>query len=260
MPTIEIDGQTIYFQVYGTGDPLLLMHGWVQVGAEMLPLAERLVAEGFQVIVPDMPGYGRSVPPFRTYPPDMYQRDARLMSGFLDVVADRPVHIMGFSDGGETALLLALYNPARCRSVMVWGALGAFGPEACEASRRGLPPNWITDALRAQHPGQDVDQWPYQWVEAFCALIAAGGDISLSRAADIACPLLLMLGSEDRLNPPAAGRHFVERSARHGVVRLFREFPGAGHGIHEQQPDSFIAAIREFLDLARRNEGTPGGG
>ncbi len=244
MPTLTIEDQVIYYRVVGSGQSVVLMHGWTETGDDMRPIAEAL--PNYQFILPDLPGYGQSVPPVRSYPPDFYARDARLMAGFLaKVLIDQPAaHIMGFSDGGEVALLLPMLAPALCRSVIAWGAIGAFGPEACERSRRGLPPTWITDAIRARHPGQNVDEWPYQWVDAFCAMIANGGDISLSRAGSHDRPLLLMLGDQDGLNPVAGGETYV-RAAQHGALRVF---PGAGHAIHEQQFEAFIATIRAFWE------------
>lgn len=253
MPLLEVNGQTIYYQIYGEGRPCLLMHGWMDVGADLADLAGVLVENGYRVIVPDLPGYGQSVPPKRTYPVDFYQRDCDLMAEFLQVMlallGERNAHIFGFSDGGEVALLMPLTNPTICRSVIAWGALGAFDQSACEHSRaNSLPPDWVDDAITRKHPDQDPKAWTYQWVEAFCAMVAAGGDLSLSRAHLIECPLLLMLGENDRLNPPELGRRFVAKAAeRPGVLRQFRTFKDAGHSIHIQQSDAFYAAVLEFL-------------
>ncbi|MFN7210222.1 MAG: alpha/beta hydrolase family protein [Aggregatilineales bacterium] len=90
--------------------------------------------------------------------------------------------------------------------------------------------------------------WVEAWVEAFCAMVAAGGDLSLSRADQITAPLLLMLGEHDGLNPVEVGRRFVEKAAeRRGVLRQFRTFPGVGHAIHEQVPEAFYSAVFDFL-------------
>jgi valacyclovir hydrolase len=248
MTIIDVDGQSIYYERIGSGDPLLLMHGWIQVGRDLESLAAQL-ASRYQVIVVDMPGYGQSVPPLRSYPADFYQRDAAIMVKFLDKLGLTNVHIMGFSDGGEVALLLPILRPDLCRSVTAWGAIGAFDPDACERCRQNLPPTWITDKLRADHPGQDVDQWPYQWVEAFCALIAAGGDISLSRAALIRCPLLLLLGENDSLNPPPAGQRYLHAAG--STAKILKIFAGASHAIHEQQPELFLQTVFTFLNEAR---------
>src|SRR6267142_1696081 len=105
MPSVYVNGHKIFYEIYGEGQPILLMHGWLQVGRDLLAIANNL-ANSYRVVLPDMPGYGRSVPPYRTFPPDFYQRDAALMSGFLDALQLSKVHIVGHSDGGEGALLM----------------------------------------------------------------------------------------------------------------------------------------------------------
>lgn len=247
MPTLQLKNQTLYYQTVGAGDPLLLMHGWTMIGDEMLPLANVLAGYGLQVIVPDLPGYGKSVPPYRTFPPDFYQRDAAQMVAFLDALGLKQVHIMGFSDGGETALLLPILRPDLCRTVIAWGAIGAFPAELCEQQRRGLPHTWITNAHRAQHPGQNMDVWPEQWVKAFCAIIEQNdGDVSMSKAHTIVCPTLIMLGDQDRLNPIAYGEKFVSR-LRDGLGTL-EVFPNVGHAIHTERPLEFVGAITRFWE------------
>lgn len=245
MPSLQVDGQTVFYRTLGSGPPLVMFHGWMDTGEQMRPLAESLA--GYTAILPDLPGYGQSVPPNRAYPADFYWRDAALMGRLLDALGLSDVHIFGFSDGGETALLLGVLRPELPRSIVAWGAIGAFGPEICERVRRNVSTDWITDAMRARHPGQEVDAWPAQWAEGFCAMIAAGGDISLGRSSEIPCPLLLMLGQNDSLNPPERGREYVRASARHGVPRLFHEFPGAGHAVHLEQPAEFVQTVSEFL-------------
>jgi valacyclovir hydrolase len=244
MATLTVNHQTMYYQTVGQGTPVLLMHGWVMVSDEMLPLANEIAALGHRVVVPDLPGYGKSAPPFRGFPPDFYHRDAATMAAFLDALGETNVHIMGFSDGGETALLLPTLRPDLCRTVIAWGAIGSFPPYLCEQQRRGLPHTWITDYHRNLHPGQNIDLWPHQWVEAFCAMCEAGGDVSLSKADRITCPLLIMLGDQDRLNPADYGQRFVDRVGKQRA-RL-HVFPGIGHDIYAAQPIGFMEAVRTF--------------
>jgi valacyclovir hydrolase len=246
MPTVYVHGQKLYYEIRGQGEPLLLMGGWMQVIADLAPLAA-VLATDHTVYHVDLPGYGRSVPPFRTFPDDFYHRDAAIMAGFLDALDLTGVHIMGFSDGGETALLLGILRPQRCRSVVAWGAVGAFSPHLCEYVRQHTLPLKLWDEIKINHPGQNIDDWPRQWVEAFCAMIEAGGDVSLSRAAEIRCPLLLMIGDRDNLNPVADAQRYIEAATyRDSPARVLKVFEATGHSIHEERPEQFIAAVREF--------------
>jgi len=78
-------------------------------------------------------------------------------------------------------------------------------------------------------------------------MIEAGGDLSLGRASEILCPLFLMLGEHDTLNPIVAGERFIRQAAREKMIRRLEAFKGAGHAIHSEQPEAFIAAYRAFL-------------
>src|SRR5579872_7362399 len=176
MPTVYVQGQKIYYEIMGSGEPLLLMHGWMQVGRDLIGVANALGGR-YRVILPDLPGYGRSVPPYLTFPNDFYQRDAALMMGFLTALEIPTAHIMGFSDGGEVALCLGVSQPDHCLSVITWGAIGALAPHLADYVRTNTLPMKIGDDVRTKHPGQEVDQWPARWVEAFCAMIDAGGDV-----------------------------------------------------------------------------------
>src|SRR5260221_7650615 len=203
-----VQGQKIFYETFGQGQPVLLMHGWMRVGRDLLGIANNL-ADSYQVILPDLPGYGRSVPPYRTFPADFYHRDAGLMAGFLDSLNLSSVHIMGFSDGGEVALLIPILRPDLCRSVIAWGAVGGFGPEMCNHAKRTVLPTRVTNDLRARHPGQNVDAWPAQWTDAFCAMVAAGGPAGKGRAPPSPRPPLLMRGDQDAPTPPTPGRPFI---------------------------------------------------
>ena len=62
-----LNGLQLYFEIHGTGDPLLLLHGFTGCSQNWLPTQEQW-GNGFQLIVPDLRGHGRSgvlIKPFR---------------------------------------------------------------------------------------------------------------------------------------------------------------------------------------------------
>ena len=253
MPTLTVNDQTLYYEMHGapTGAPLLLMHGLLQVGRDLAPLAHALAAEGYRVILADVSGYCRSTPPARTYPPDFYQRDAAAMAALLRALQIDAAHVMGFSDGGEIALLLGCDHGALCRSVIAWGAVGAYSA-ALGSYVQSLPILPITPALRARHPNQSVERWQAEWSAAFAAIVASGGDLSLSRAHQIACPLLLMVGDKDKLNPVEDVRRYFAAAAHPACTpKRFHCFKNTGHPIHEERIDAFLAEVLSFLSACR---------
>lgn len=249
MTTVQVGDQTIYYQTFGPADgpPLLLMHGWLEIGRDLGIVADSLAGAGYRVILPDVAGYGRSTPPGRTYPDDFYPRDARLMAGLLDALGIEKAHIMGFSDGGEIALLIGILRPERCHSVIAWGAVGYYSPSVGDYVRNS-PPSKVTPGQRARHPNQPIDQWAAEWARAFLAIVTAGGDLSRSRAHEIACPLLLMVGDRDSLNPASDAQDFIAAATHSACTpKVFTVFPDTGHRIHDERIDAFLEAVLGFL-------------
>ncbi|MBE2194484.1 MAG: alpha/beta hydrolase [Anaerolinea sp.] len=246
MSSTVVYEHNIYYETLGKADrpSLLLMHGWMEVGRDLAAVGNALAGAGYRVILPDLPGYGRSVPPQRTYPPDFYQRDAAIMAGLLDQLGLTSAHVMGFSDGGEVALLIGVTRPDLCRTVIAWGATGWYSPALGAWVRDQMPLQVITPSHRARHPGQPVERWQAEWKRAFGEIVAHGGDLSRSRAAALRAPLLLMVGDQDALNPVEEARQFGEQS---GGQTTFQVFPQTGHAIHHERPDAFIAAVTTFL-------------
>jgi pimeloyl-ACP methyl ester carboxylesterase len=85
-----------------------------------------------------------------------------------------------------------------------------------------------------------------QWVDSVQAMVTAGGDVSLSLAPNITCPLLLLLGDGDRLNPEAYGQRLVDLAPQGRLVMI----PDSGHPIHKHQWEAFRAALGPFLQAA----------
>lgn len=166
MPTVRVHDQTVYYEVYGPphGSPVLLLHGWMQVGRDLLAVADSLIGRGFRVYLPDLPGYGRSTPPFRRFTPDFYLRDTQYMGGFMNALHLDEAHIVGYSDGGEVALHMPILFPAHCRSVAAWAAIGAYDASFAEYVEHKMPRLAASPAHRARHPGQAVESWQGEWI------------------------------------------------------------------------------------------------
>ena len=79
--TVEVDGIPVYYRTGGSGAPLLLLHGFTQIGKLFNPYVDAL-GRHYTVIVPDFPGHGRS-PRFAS-PDWSCQETASLMFAFLD--------------------------------------------------------------------------------------------------------------------------------------------------------------------------------
>jgi len=243
MPFVDLPtGATFHYEDRGTGAPFLLVHGLV--GTAQLHFAEVMpwLAERYRVLGVSLRGYGESTPKPRDFPVDFYHRDADDLIAFIEALGLPPAHLLGYSDGGEVALVAAGKRPELFRSVLTIGAVGSFAPELRPVVQRTYPGDWMDAETRAVHGIDDPAVFTLGWVRAMTHMIDRGGDVSLSLAGHITCPLLLMLGDEDKLNPEWLGRKLVERTPR-GRVQMFP----CGHGIHQLLFDDFKVAVAAFL-------------
>lgn len=239
MPLAKLPtGATLHYEVTGAASapaPVILMPGLLgtarsQLGAVMEWLGE----QGFRVIGLTLRGYGESQPKPRDFPDDFYQRDAGDLLAFMDALAIARAHLIGYSDGGEVALLAAGMAPARFASCIAIGAVGHYAPDLRSQFQRLYPGEWITEEDKALHGFSDAVGFTRDWVRAVTRIIDAGGDISFSQASRMRCPLIIMLGDEDRLNPRALGERFVAETPR-GRLAVF----ACGHAVHERQSRAF---------------------
>ena len=228
------DGQQLYYEDSGRGDVVVLMPGW---GGSVVDLdhLRRELEYGFRVIAVDLPGSGRSQPQPRRYGPSYYQDDARGLLGLLDALRVDVAHLVGFSDGGEEALLMAALEPHRALSVLTWGAAGTVEASEDQLTAVARAVDDPTQELRslaaylAEAYGPDGARvMTATWADAMRAIIEDGGDISRSLAPRITCPALLMTGTYDWLCPPDLVRAMAEVIPR----GEFREAPEAGHAVH----------------------------
>jgi pimeloyl-ACP methyl ester carboxylesterase len=125
VPTFTSDELTIAYEVYGEGDPVLLIHGfassgivnWVETG-----WVDALAAAGWRAITIDNRGHGLSDKPHEAAPylPRLMARDAARL---LDHLGIESAPVMGYSLGGRIAAFLALNHPQRV-TCCVWGGMG----------------------------------------------------------------------------------------------------------------------------------------
>lgn len=245
MPFVELPtGARLHYEDSPPGqETIIAVHGMLGTPAlHFARLREWLTGEGYRFVAPTLRGYGLSTPRPRDFPLDFYHRDAEDVLAFMDALDIRQAHIMGYSDGGEVALLCAGKQPGRFRSAVVWGAVGYFGPAMRAAAQRLYPADWITEEEQRLHAIHNPNVFILGWIRAIKHLVDAGGDVSLSLADKITCPALLMLGRQDTLNPELYGRRFIERTPN-GRLAMFE----CGHAVHDEQWDAFRQIVGAFL-------------
>jgi pimeloyl-ACP methyl ester carboxylesterase len=102
---------------FGTGDPVVFLHGGGGIGAEHIPVAARL-AKRFHVIVPDRPGHGLSEE-FDYRSVDLRQANVEFVEALLDELGIQRAALVGNSFGGFMALCFALAHPERVSKLII---------------------------------------------------------------------------------------------------------------------------------------------
>jgi valacyclovir hydrolase len=251
MPFRELPtGATLFYEEFGAGAPAVLVHGWLgSPHDDVAEVTAWLTDNGYHTLGPTRRGYGESLPKPRDYPVDYLERDARDVLALLDALAWPRAHLIGFSDGGEVALIMAGLAPERFTSCVVWGAVGYYGPDMRAAAQAVYPGDWMSEELKTRNGITNADAYVLKWATSVKRIIDLGGDVSLSLAPNMALPVLAMLGRKDRLNPEAYAQRVVDAMPDGRLVML-----DGGHLCHREQPQEFFAALKAFHQNARGHE------
>lgn len=148
-----LNGQQLYFEVHGTGEPLLLLHGFSGSSQDWIPSLAQWGTK-FQLIVPDLRGHGRSgilSKPFR------HEDAATDMFTLLDHLRIRTCKGVGISAGGNVLLHKATKQPDRITAMVLVSSTPYFPAQARTIMNQyadNLPEEqW--EILRRRHPGGD---------------------------------------------------------------------------------------------------------
>ena len=254
MPFAVNGGTQIYYEVAGSGEPILLFHGLTGSGVRWRDTGYvKGLEHHYQVILIDARGHGQSDKPHQQ---SAYARvtQAGDVLAVLDALGITATHFWGHSMGGSVAMALALRAPGRVRSLVITG----YTPFAAEGAEATEMAHWASDltggiagfvtGYEARHGAlpEDVRQrWLENDGEALAACVAnliAESDGALVQALpQISAPTLLLVGSEEP---------FVDL-ARETAARLphgqFVALPGLDHVQTFLRSDLVLPEVERFL-------------
>ena len=122
--TVTVAGKPIFVAETGSGPAVVMLHGGGPGASGVSNYSRNIdaLAQQFRVIVPDMPGYGRSAKSVDQSDPFGYLAD--MIRGLLDELGLATAHLIGNSYGGAAALRLALDTPRRVGKLILMGPGG----------------------------------------------------------------------------------------------------------------------------------------
>jgi pimeloyl-[acyl-carrier protein] methyl ester esterase len=251
---------TVYTETYGSGEPLVLVHGWAMHTGIWRRFAQQL-GQRYQVICVDLPGHGRSAARPFTLP--------HIRQALLEVIPDRPCHWLGWSLGASVVLDIAAHVPERVKGILIVAGNPCF-------TRRE---NWPGVAMQVlENFAAHLDADCQATLARFLALQVHGmdnfkallktlkqavlecpppdpltlyGGLEILKHADfrpalltLHCPLSVVLGGRDTFVPVAVGDAIMRLLPRAEIYRIDK----AGHVPFISDERQVVAKVFEFME------------
>jgi pimeloyl-ACP methyl ester carboxylesterase len=250
----DVNGLKLYYEVYGNGKPIVLLHGsfmniplnWSQ----FIPL----LASDRKVIVAEMQGHGRTRDISREL---SYEGMADDVSGLLRHLKIDSADILGYSMGGGVAFQVAVRHPEQVRRLVVLSGTythDGWWPEV-EASYATFTADMFKGTVIQQHYdslGNDPDHFP-EFVKKVISIDLKPYDWS-SDVKNIQAPIFMAIGDVDGVRYEHALELFRARGGGkigdiHGLPQSrLAILPGTTHIGMMQRTDWLIPMINDFLD------------
>ena len=116
-----INGLEVNYKIAGEGEPLLILHGWGGSSGSWIKVQEILAKQGFKVICPDFPGFGKSKTPQEIWSVGDYTKWINDFTNFLNL---KNFFILAHSFGGRVAIKFAVNFPERLKSLILCASAG----------------------------------------------------------------------------------------------------------------------------------------
>jgi 3-oxoadipate enol-lactonase len=261
MPTIEVNGQTLYYEVHGDGEPLLCVMG---LAADTLAWMLQVPAfsAGYRTVIFDNRDVGQSSMATGPYEIADMAQDALALADALELDS---FHLLGVSMGGAIAQEMAIVAPERVRTLtlaVTFPAGGAWARKLSEVwaervtkiSREGhIDELMLLNFSEAFYENEQGVEWvrgmmlrhPHpQPPEAFIRQLEAGGrHDARERLRSLDIPTHVIAGEYDILLPVWKSRELAELipGAKLTVI------PASPHGANVERAEEFNSSVLDFI-------------
>ena len=232
----KINGVELYFEAYGKGEPLILIHG---NGGSILDMGNQIdyFKSKYRVIIADNRGHGKS-----GLNTDYlsYEQMTKDWEGLINHLKLDSINVVGWSDGGIIGLLLGINNNVAINKIVVMGA--NLRPDAT-AVHSWVPKEvnkLVVYAKKMITEGDDSEDWELQLQQT--GLLLGQPNISHADLKKIKAPVLVMAGDKDIIK----NEHTVE-IFKHIPNAHLSIMPGETHFTPASNPELFNGTVNKFL-------------
>ncbi|EPQ09815.1 Valacyclovir hydrolase [Myotis brandtii] len=247
---VAVNGVHLHYQRTGEGEhAVLLLPGMLGSGeTDFGPQIKNLNKKLFTVVAWDPRGYGHSRPPDRDFPGDFFERDAKDAVDLMKTLKFKKISLLGWSDGGITALIAAAKYPSYIHKIVIWGA-NAYVTEEDEMIYQGIRDvsKW---SEKAKKPLETLYGYDYfaktceKWVDGIKQFKhLPDGNICRHLLPLVQCPTLIVHGEKDPL-VPRFHADFIHQHVRGSRLHLM---PEGKHNLHLRFANEFNKLVEDFL-------------
>jgi len=271
MPTITTrDGTQIYYNDWGTGQPVVFSHGWPLSADAFEDQMFLLASRGYRCIAHDRRGHGRSSQPWNGNDMDTYADDLAALVEALDL--KNAIHVGHSTGGGEVARYIGRHGTKRVAKAVLISAVPPLMLKT-PANPGGLPKE-VFDQLRnavvtdraqffkdlsapfygANRPGAKVSQglrdsfWLQGMMAGFpAAYFCIKAFSETDQTEDLKkfdVPTLIIHGDDDQIVPIGASALLSSKIVKGATLKIY---PGAPHGLCSTLKDKVNADLLEFI-------------
>ena len=239
MKYLNIAGYPLWsYEWANNGEPVLLLHGGLSDTDSFADVMVAPLESDFQLFAYDRAGHGRSADQPGSFHFDFQCSEA---IAFISEVVKEPVHLVGYSDGANIALMVAIARPDLVKSIVSIAAnFSADGivelPE--------FDPAGISEENRAEYAAMspDAPETLDAKIEKMHEIWKVEPNIKIIDIAEISVPTLVMAGDDDVVKHS----HTIELYEALPLGQL-AIVPGTSHGLVKEKPEVVTALIKSFL-------------
>ena len=223
---VVVNGIRLYYETYGKGAPLLMLHGnggSISAFREQIPFFEKY----YRVIAVDSRLQGKSGGSPDTISYNLMASD---FNGLLDALKIDSAYVLGWSDGGNEGLIMAMNYPSKVKKLAISGA--NIIPDSTALSSAD-----IQGMIKFVELKQASDT-----AIALTRMMIYEPNIPYNELRKIKCPVLVMAGDRDMIKPEHTLKIF--QSIPQAELSIF---PDSHHGVCQQHPELFNQTVFDFF-------------
>jgi pimeloyl-ACP methyl ester carboxylesterase len=246
---IDLDGLRTYYEIHGTGEPLVLLHGGF-CPVETFDGLTPLLAEHYRVYLPERRAHGRTSD---IEGPITYEAMAQDTIAFLEAVGLASADFVGWSDGAVVALLVSLRRPGLVRRLVMIGQ--GVNPEGLQPEYRAMTqqetmPEMLPEMLEQLYAAVSPDG-PEHWAvvkDKLWQLYRTEPNLALSELGRVSAPTLLIIAEHDF--PTVEHAQAMQQALPDARLQVV---PDTTHALPIEQP---VVVSRLVLDFLATPEGS----